>query len=166
MNLQFYLEKLNSLENFQNFKKENPEAYLCSGFFIIDKESGANKQHLDFFIPEKRKIFSFQLEENGKMIPLENISEEAPKEIQIHSNITIEEIEKIVSEKMEEKEIKNKIQKLIFSLQTIEGEEFLVGTVFISMLGMIKMNINLKEKKVTDFKKKSFFDMMKILKKK
>ena len=38
MNLQLYLEKLKSSGVFKEFMKENPKAYLCSGFFTIDKE--------------------------------------------------------------------------------------------------------------------------------
>ena len=49
MNFQFYLEKLMDSGDFQKFKKENPNAYLCSGFFSIDKEKGLdNQQHLDY----------------------------------------------------------------------------------------------------------------------
>lgn len=36
MNFQFYLEKLFESEEFAEFKKEFPDAYLCSGFFVID----------------------------------------------------------------------------------------------------------------------------------
>ena len=62
MNLQFYLEKLHSSENFKEFKKENPKAYLCSGFFVVDKEKKANQVHIDYFIPENSKnMISFNL---------------------------------------------------------------------------------------------------------
>jgi len=38
MNMQFYVEKLSHSEEFKEFMKKNPDAYLCSGFFVIDKE--------------------------------------------------------------------------------------------------------------------------------
>ena len=66
MNFQFYLEKLMDSEDFQNFKRENPDAYLCSGFFSIDKEKEDNQQHLDYYIPELDKMFSFKLLNEGK----------------------------------------------------------------------------------------------------
>ena len=71
MNLQFYLEKLHSSEDFQEFEKENPKAYICSCFFILDKENKNNKVHFDYFLPEGKKIISFQLESGIQKIPLE-----------------------------------------------------------------------------------------------
>jgi hypothetical protein len=64
---------------------------------------------------------------------------------------------------MEEKRIKNKIQKMIFSLQNLEKRDLLFGTIFISGFGMVKVNIDLKEKRITDFEKKSFWDMFNIM---
>ena len=59
MNFQFYIEKLHNSEDFKKFMKENLDAYLCSGFFIIDFENPKNpdnKSHLDFYIPSKNEM--------------------------------------------------------------------------------------------------------------
>ncbi len=82
------------------------------------------------------------------------------------NHFDFDEIEKIISREMEFKKINNKIQKMIFSLQNIEGKDSLLGTIFVSGFGMVKANIDLKEKKITDFEKKSFFDMLNIMRKK
>ena len=66
---------------------------------------------------------------------------------------------------MKTEEIDKKIQKILLSLQSKQGKDFLVGTVFISGMGIIKANIDLSEMKVVDFEKKSFFDMVKMVKK-
>jgi hypothetical protein len=66
---------------------------------------------------------------------------------------------------MFDEKIKKNILKLLFSLQNIDGKDFLIGTVFISGLGLLKCEIDIQEKKVVDFEKKSFFDMMKIVRK-
>ncbi|MEX0932852.1 MAG: hypothetical protein WDZ77_02010 [Candidatus Pacearchaeota archaeon] len=166
MNLQFYLEKLRNTDSFKNFLKKNPKAFLCSGFFVVPKEEKqGEKIHLDFFSPEKEKVFSFDLGENGKMIPLEDF-EEKPLEVSQKVEMDFNQIEKLVLEEMEKKQIKTKIQKLIFSLQSREGKPFIFGTAFIPMLGMIKFEIDLKNKKVLDLEKKSLFDMVKISSKK
>ncbi len=180
MNLQFYLEKLHASEEFKKFKRENPDAYLCSAFFSIDKEnmkSPDNKSHLDFYVPpkdknEKGKMFSFQLEEGVKLVPLDTSgfpdgmdSEEISSDI----NLDFNNVEKMIAERMEKENLRNKIQKILFSLQNKEGKAFLIGTVFISMFGLLKVNIDLSEKpfwKITSFEKKSFFDMLSITGKK
>jgi hypothetical protein len=166
MNSHFLIEKLESSDEFGKFMEENPKAYLCSGFFVIDlenKEKG-NQYHFDFYVPEKKATFSFELEDGIKLIPLER-DDKVMEKISMKEDFDFDEIEKKISTEMELKRIKNKIQKMIFSFQNINGEDFLLGTIFVSGMGMIKANINLKEKRITEFEKKSFFDMMKIIKK-
>ena len=48
---------------------------------------------------------------------------------------------------------------------TRKGKNYLLGTVFISGLGLIKIKVDLDNKEVLNFEKRSFFDMMKIIKK-
>ena len=169
MNLQFYLEKLQSTTPFKNFLKENPKAFLCSGFFVISKENKKGekdeKTHLDFFSPEKEKVFSFDMNDNGKIIPLENF-EKNPERISENCKLDFEEMEKLILEEMEKQKIKTKIQKLIFSLQAKDKKDFAIGTAFIPMLGIIKFEIDLQKNKVQNMEKKSLFDLVKITSKK
>lgn len=166
MKITDYLLKLEKDKHFQKFIKSNPKAYLCSAFFIIDKESENHKQHFDYFLPEENKIFSFQLEENCKQVPMDNLNSEAPKILDFKDNLEIQEIEDLIQTEMENQAIKNKIQKILFSINNFENQVFIFGTVFISNLGMIKLRISLKDKKIIDFKKESFMDMINIFKKK
>lgn len=168
MNFQFYLEKLFASEEFEKFKKENPEAFLCSGFFSIDKKAQDNKQHLDFFIPSAKKFFSFKLEQNPvELMPVENLIEEIqiPEQIADNYDFDFDEIEKLILDKMQEEKINKEIQKLIFSLQKKDKKDYLLGTIFISGLGILKVLIDLQNKSIEEFEKKSFFDMVKIVKK-
>jgi len=166
MNLRFYLEKLYASKEFEQFKKENPEAFLCSGFFIIDKQGQDNKQHFDFYLPSERKMFSLQLEERIKIVPIELLNDKIPEKILLNYDFDFKDIEKMIIDEMERQNIKNKIQKILLSLQNLDGKDFLVGTVFISALGLLKINIDISQKKITKFEKTSFFDMVKIVKKK
>jgi hypothetical protein len=164
MNLQFYLEKLYSSDIFKNFIKENPKAYMCSGFFIIDKEGKDNQIHIDFYIPNIKKMFSFRLEKKIEKIPVEATTKKAPLKIKSDVDFNFEDVEKMIADEMEKQDIKNKLQKIMFSLQNIDGKNFLICTVFISLLGLLKVHIDLKEKKIVLFEKKSFFDLMKRVK--
>ncbi len=168
MNLQLYLEKLKSSGVFKEFMKENPKAYLCSGFFTIDKEGQDNQRHLDFYIPEKGEIFSFKFEESGKIekIPVEMINKKIPGKIKSEKsfNFDFRDIEKMIISEMELQNLKNKLQKIIISLQNYEEKNLLVCTVFVSMLGLLKINIDLEGKEgkpeIKSFEKKSFFDLL------
>ncbi len=167
MNFQFYVEKLHDSEIFKGFMKENPGAYFCSGFFIIDKTGKeGNKQHLDYYAPGAKKMFSFKMESPIEKVPIETFEGKIPEKVSIDYDFDFQEIEKKINEEVEKKGIKTKIQKILLSLQKLDEGVFLVGTVFISALGMIKINISLPDKKIVEFEKKSFFDMLKIVKKK
>jgi len=166
MNLQFYFEKLLNSEEFRKFKDENPDAFLCSGFFVRDKTGKeGDKQHLDYYIPSTKKLFSFQLDSKIEKVPIEIVDDGNFEKLSDNLDFNFEEIENLLLEEMKKKEMKEKAQKIILSLQRKEGKNFLIGTIFISTLGMIKVSINLDENKIVEFEKKSFFDMFKIIKK-
>jgi len=166
MNFQFYLEKLYHSGDFQKFKEENKDAYLCSCFFVNDNEKGENKQHFDYFLPKDKKMFSFKIESGCEKVPVELFDDKVPGKISDNYDFSFVEIEKLVLEKMEEEGVKSKIQNILLSLQNFEGKDTLLGTVFISAMGMIKVRIDLNDIKITEFEKKSFMDMFKVIKKK
>ncbi len=194
MNFQFYLEKLYGSEDFQKFIEENKDAYLCSCFFVNDKEKSDNKQHFDYFLPTDKKMFSFKIESGCEQVPVELFDDIIPTKISDNHDFSFEEVEKLILEKMEEEGVKSKIQNILLSLQNVEGTpqaytqkghenlqagpdkfsekistkgtDILLGTVFISAMGMVKVKIDLDKMVITEFEKKSFLDMFNVIKKK
>jgi len=164
MNFQFYLEKLMASDNFKNFIDEHKDAVPVSGFFVIDLEGKDNKQHFDYFVPSINKMFSFQLENKCDLVPVELIGEK-PEKIAMNYNFDFSDIKNLVQKEMTAKNITNKVQKLLFSLQHKDKKDYLVGTVFISNFGMLKVNIDITDMKIVDFEKKSFFDILRVTKK-
>ncbi len=166
MNFQFYYEKLTSSEEYKKFLKENPKAYPCSGFFIIDKEheGNGNKVHFDFWLPNKEKMYSFRVDGGIELLNVENFKVKSFEKISTDYNFDFEDFEKMIFDKIKEENVKGKIQKLLFSLQKLKGKDFLIGTLFLSSLGLLKVTISLEKNKIISFEKKSFFDMMKIIK--
>lgn len=163
MNFQFYLEKLEDSDMFKEFMKENNSAFLCSCFFSINKKENNNQIHFDFYVPNDNKMFSFNLEGNIEKTPIETITE-IPEKIPKDIDFNIQEVEKLIMTEMENKKITNKVQKIFLSLQKKKEEVLLIGTVFISSLAILRVDIDIKEKRVVSFEKKSFFDMMRIVK--
>jgi len=167
MNFQFYLEKLYDSENFKEFIKENPDAFLCSGFFIIDKTGKeTNKQHFDYYVPRMKKMFSFKMESGIEKVPVEMLTDKIPEKISVTCDFVFENIEKMIVDEMEKQNVKSKIQKILLSLQKLDGKDFLVGTLFVSTFGMIRIHIDISKRKIILFEKKSFFDIMKVSRKK
>jgi hypothetical protein len=167
MNFQFYLEKLFDSEHFQKFIKENKDAYPVSGFFVIDKEGKDNQQHLDYFVPSTNKLFSFQLEKECELMPMDKLEDNFKSgKLAANYNFDFNDVESLIQKEMAAKGVTNKIQKMLFSLQHKDSKDYLIGTVFISGFGIIKINIDITDMKVILFEKKSFFDMLRITKSK
>ncbi|MCK5624326.1 hypothetical protein KAI04_00610 [Candidatus Pacearchaeota archaeon] len=166
MNFNFYLEKLHNSDEYQDFMLENPDAYICSGFFVMDFEKADHQRHLDCYAPTLKKVFSFKLENGIEKVPIETFDNKTPKKLSFGYDFDLDEVEKIIKEKMSEEKIKSRVQKILLSLQNSEGKDLLIATVFVSGLGMIKVNIDPPSKKIIDFDKKSFFDMIKMVKRK
>jgi hypothetical protein len=165
MNFQFYLEKLDESDEFKEFVKEMKTAYLCSGYFSDDKEKKENKQNIDFYVNATKKFFSFSLDDMKKS-EIESFGNDfIPEEISIKTDFDFDEMESLIVEKMKEEKVSNKVQKILYSLQQKDKKPFLLVTVFISGLGLLKIIIDIKSKKITAFEKKSLFDMFKIVKK-
>ena len=166
MKFQFYMEKLEKSKEYRDFIREHGDAYFCSGFFSIDKEGKDNQVHLDFYSPSKKELFSFNLTEGVKFSKLEIFDSVVPEEISIKLNLEFKDFEKVIEKKLEEEKIKTKIKKFLFSLQKLKNKEFLIVTVFISNLGLIKANMDIKTMEIISFEKKSFMNFFKIIGKK
>jgi len=166
MKFQFYVEKLEHSKEYKDFRKKYKEAYLCSGFISADREGKDNQIHLDFYNPSKKELFSFNLTEGVKFSKLENLDPRVPEKISLKIDFELKDFEKLIEKELENKKIKTKVKKFLFSLQTLEKKEALVVTVFISNLGLIKANFDIKTKKLLSFEKKSFMDFFKIVGKK
>jgi hypothetical protein len=165
MNFQFYYEKLINSEEYQNFFREHPGAFPCSGFFVLDKEKNENKIHFDFWLPQDEKMYSFKLDGKVEFVPVENFDKRGYEKIGLNYDFNFEDFEEMIVKRKEVEGIKGKIQKLLFSLQRLKEKDYLVITVFLSNLALLKVNIDISEKKITSFEKKSFMDMFKIVKK-
>ena len=111
-------------------------------------------------------MFSFQLEKEIEPVLLETYDQRVPEKLDNNLNFDFNEVEEMIKEKIQEEKINNQIQKILLSLQSIKQKNFFIGTIFVSGMGILKVTINLDENKIIDFSKKSFFDIMKIIKKK
>ena len=168
MNFQFYYEKLADSQAYKDFIEKNPKAYLCSCLFILDREHSGkdNKIHFDFWLPEKKKMASFRVDGKVEFMDVEHFEKKVFEKVSTDYTFDVEHFEEMIFKKMSEEKVNGRIQKLLFSLQRLDGKDFLIMTGFLSNLGLLKANISLEEDKIILFEKKSFFDMMRVVKKK
>lgn len=171
MNFQFFVEKLMACDSYKEFIEKNPDSFPASAFFVLDFENlknPANKSHFDFVISKKEEMWSFQLEEGCKLVPVEAFDKTLKEEnkISLECEFEFEKVESLIRNEMTKRNISNKIQTILISMQNKEGKDHLVVTVFLSQFALLKLNINLETMAVEYFEKNSFFDMMKITGKK
>jgi len=160
MNFKDLLKDLNASEDFKKFKEEKKDAFLCSAFFIIDKDEKNNKNHLDYYVPSTKETFEFKLESNFQKEKLRDF-QKVPEEIKENLDFDFEEIKKIIYKKIEEEKIKNKVQKFIFSLQSLNNKNFLIANLFLSGMILVNFRLSLENKEILEFEKKNIFDFLK-----
>lgn len=166
MNLQFYIEKLEHSKEYKDFMKKYKDAYFYSGFFSVDKEGKDNQAHLDFFIPSSEEVFSFRVDGDIALSPITIYDEKVPEKISDKLDVDFDFHEKLILKEVENQKIKNKIQKFLFSLQRLEDKNYMIVTCFLSSFGLVKLHVCLEDNKISDFEKKSIFDMVSVFKKK
>jgi hypothetical protein len=52
--------ELEDAECYKSFMKENPDAFFCAGFLILDLENETEQIQLDYFMPREKKIAAFE----------------------------------------------------------------------------------------------------------
>jgi hypothetical protein len=159
------VEKLLDSEDFKKFKSENKDAFPASAFFVIDKQGTDNKQHLDYFVPSQKKMFSFKIEDGCKMVPVEMVDTSTLSKgnaIVMDHSFDFDDIERKIANEIGIRKMKNTVQKILISIQRKNGKDFALCTVFISGMGLLKVTITLEDMRVIDFEKKSFMDFLKI----
>lgn len=164
MKFQFYYEKLLASEEFLKFKKEHPKAYPCSGFFALDLEKdGKNNQcHFDFWIPEFEKMYSFKVTGPVEFVNVENFDKRPYEKLSMNYTFDLKDIKEKIQTKMQEEKIKGKMKKLMFSLQKLKGTDYLITTIFLDNMAMLKVNYDLSKNEIITIEKKSFLDIFKI----
>lgn len=168
MKFQDIVNKLFASDEFKKFKEEKPDAFPCSGFFSVDVNEKDNKQHIDYYVPSENKVYSFKMEAGCEKLPTEFQDNKKPQKVSLNYDFDFNELKKLIKDKMNEQGLKNKIQKYLYSFQHSPetGKDYLLGTIFISGLALLKIEINIEEKKIESFEKKSFMQMMNVFKNK
>lgn len=112
------IDKLENSEEYKSFKKENPEAYLCSAFFVIGKTPEEGKRQANYAM-SGNEVMSFDINSTWKIVPqkLSTVKKEKlPAINKLDVQISIEETEKII-----EKDAGKKYDKVIAVLQDLNG---------------------------------------------
>tara|TARA_Y100000310_G_scaffold285591_1_gene309183 strand:+ start:7849 stop:8343 length:495 start_codon:yes stop_codon:yes gene_type:complete len=162
MKIQPYFDKLKSSKAYQDFISKNPEAYLSSGFFVLDFQTKKNMHQIDYYIPETKKMQTFILD--GEQVTSkedDTINNKIPNKISSDVTLDLDILKGLVEDEMKNHTITTKLQKIIAVIQNINGKLVWNLNCVTTDLGVLKVHISDNDHSVLKFDKINLFDVMK-----
>ena len=167
INFKETLEKLENSEEFKEFRKKHPHAFLSAGFFVIDYESNSEVRQLDYAIEteETKELITFMVGDK-----IQHKKEETIKKEKFHK-IEAPKIELEQAINLMKKETENFTQhysKVIAILQSLEleGKRHEVWNLTcLAGFSMFRLHIDAMSGKIFDEKNQNLLDIMRVEKK-
>lgn len=161
MRFDHYLTKVEKSSEYRKFLKGNRNAYLCSGFFVMDLDTEKNMHQIDYYLPSKKKFANFVLDEGVKVQLSEGAKDKKPEKLKNEIKTDIEALKGIVEDEMKNRTVTAELKKIIAVLQTIEGKNVWNLNCLTGDMGLIKVHIDDDSGNILKFEKASLFDFIK-----
>ncbi len=166
ISFQDVLKRVEKSSEFKKFKEENEEAYLCSGFFVIDFESPIETKQIDYYLPSQNKMASFLVDADIK-VSIDGIFEEKKRvinkinpEIKIEIDGAIDMAKEVVKAENQKGKRNFSITKIIAILhKTDEGQVWNL-TCMLGGTDMMLVHVDSETGKVVKNVKASLLDFM------
>ena len=164
MKLEHYLKRVEESSEYQSFIQENPEAYLCAGFFVLDFEDGKNIYQIDYYLPHSKKIATFTLDK-GVSIKLSEplkgkFKNKKLEKLRGEIKTDLEALQGIVQDEMKNRNITQELKKIIAVLQNQEEKNIWILNCITAGLGILKVHIDDDTSSILEFEKANLFDLL------
>lgn len=147
---------------FLKFREENPDSFLCAGFFILNFKSNIYEYSLDY--RTDKQIFTFKIQIAGEVVMLSEdiIDSQKPLEkIKLDVQIDINDLRAIVEKSLTNNNVKNHLEEVIAVLQVIGNQQIWNLTCMCEGMTIINMHIHPESGLVLKFEKKNLLDFVK-----
>ena len=161
MKIQPYIKKLNSSKEYKNFLKNNKDAFLVAGFFVLDFETGTNIHQIDYYIPSQKKVAAFSIDEKIDVRVLETINEKVPEKLDVKTNIDLDSLKGILEDEMKNRSITENVKKIIAVIQNLEGKKIWVLNCILSGMEILKAHVDDESETILSMEKASILDYIK-----
>ena len=162
MKIQPYFDKLKSSKEYNNFISKNPNAYLSSGFFVLDFQTKKNMHQIDYYVPGNKKIQTFILDSKEVISKeSETLNKIVPKKIDQNISLDLDVLKGLVEDEMKNHTITTKLQKIIAIIQNVEGKLVWNLNCITTDMGIIKVHISDRDHSILKFDKINLYDVMK-----
>ena len=156
-----YVDKLHNSDQYKEFVKENADASLVAGFFVLDLENGKHIHQLDYYLPDKKKIAAFTLDEGIVLQLLSLMGSKVPEALDIKTKIDLDALQGILEDEMHNRNMTEKVQKIIAVVQSIEGKKTWTLNCVLSGMHVLHARIEDETQSVLSMNKTSLFDYIK-----
>jgi len=166
MKVSHYIKEVKKSQVFKEFMKEDPEAYLCSLFFIRDFNGPQNETQVDFYSPQKKEIVSFKVGKGVERVPLPKKAitithkKFIPKPLDEDIKMDLDAIKPTLTDEMRNREMTYEIEKLLVVINTVDGKVVWNCTGFLKGLGLLQAHIEDRSQSVLFMEKRSLMDMI------
>lgn len=152
---------MNNSPEYKQFIKQNSDAFLAAGFFIIDYESGNNVHQIDLYVPSKKKVAAFTLDKKIIMQMMDLMHAKAPEKLDINTKIDIDALKGILEDEMKNRSITEEVKKIIAILQTVDGKKIWNLNCILSGMELLRVHIEDDSKSILKMEKFSMLDFVK-----
>ncbi|HIG51842.1 hypothetical protein CXT76_02500 [Candidatus Parvarchaeota archaeon] len=163
MKIQPYVEKLEASEKYKEFKEKYKDSFLVAGFFIIDLETKQNIHQIDYYLPSENKVAAFTLDGEVNLQILNTMGKKVPETLDLKTNVDLDALQGILEDGMKNRNMTEKIKKMIAVIQTMEGKKVWVMNCVLSGLEILKANIDDETQNILKMEKSSILDYVKTM---
>ena len=162
MKISHYIKRVEESKEFEKFKKKNPSAYLCAGFFVYDFETGNEMHQIDYAI-SNNKIATFNLDDGIKFkVSKQALKKEIP-ELKGKTKTDLDALKGIVEDEMKNRTVTDKIKKIIMVYHILDDKPIWNLQCITDGMGIISVHIDDTDQSILKFEKFSMMDMIKKL---
>jgi len=161
MKIQPYVNKLNESAQYHDFAKQNKDAFMVAGFFILDFESGKNMHQLDYYVPSKKKVAAFTLDKGVQMQMMDMVNAKKPEELDLKTKIDLDALRGILEDEMKNRCITEDVKKIIAILQMVDGKKLWNLNCVLSGMGILRAHIEDESESVLKMEKLNMLDFVK-----
>jgi hypothetical protein len=163
MKIQPYLTKLNSSSEYKDFTKKNSDAFMVAAFFVLDLESGKNQHVIDYYVPSKKKVVAFTLDNQITVQMMDLMAKKAPEKLDLKTKIDLDALQGILEDEMKNRNITDEIKKIIAVVQMIDSKKIWNLNCMLSGMGILNAHVEDSSGTVLRMEKKSFMDIVRKL---
>jgi hypothetical protein len=155
--IQELYEELKKQECYKKFIKDNKDAFLCAGFFVINLVDGEDKFQLDFYIPKKKRIaiseypfkeIRIQKDKMESMMPLDELM----------IQVDLSDVEEIV----EEAKAGNNNEQITTKIIAVLKDGIWNLTCMSDTLDLIRIKVSASNEQILQFEKVGLMEMVRI----